>query len=483
MASKQFVHNILILGFGAVSQCTLPILLSKINIACSKITIIDFEDKRAELQKYLDQGLHFVQVRVSPENMHTLLSSYLDQDGLLIDLSWSIDTADLVRWCHDHGVLYINTSVEVWDTKGSVFRRATFKRSLYARQMDLRDLAKNWRDSPTAILDHGANPGLISHFTKQGLLDIAERVIDEKKMPGKELEQLQQYSKDKSFPGLAQQLGVKVIHCSERDTQIADKPRKHGEFVGTWSVKGLWEEGIAPVELGWGTHEEKLPPRACIPSFGPGNQIFLSQMGINTWARSWVPKEEIVGMLIRHGEAFGLSHYLTLRDEEQIVYRPSVYYVYMPCNETLSSLCELRARRYKLPSTLRIMRNEIKSGSDKLGALLMGHPYSSWWTGSLLSIRETRQQIAGQNATTMQVAIGIVAAILWMMDHPMAGIKLPDDLPHDYILEIAKPYLGKFVSEAVNWTPLKNRAAYFREEQVPALVKDPWQFENFLLTP
>ena len=30
-----------------------------------------------------------------------------------------------------------------------------------------------WKEpGPTAVLEHGANPGLISHFTKQGLLDI-----------------------------------------------------------------------------------------------------------------------------------------------------------------------------------------------------------------------------------------------------------------------------------------------------------------------
>jgi homospermidine synthase len=33
----------------------------------------------------------------------------------------------------------------------------------------------------------------------------------------------------------------------------------------------------------------------------------LAQMGMNTWVRSWVPDCEIVGMAIRHGEAFGLS--------------------------------------------------------------------------------------------------------------------------------------------------------------------------------
>ena len=42
-----------------------------------------------------------------------------------------------------------------------------------------------WTDpGPTAVLEHGANPGLISHFTKQGLLDIAQRLLADGKRQG-----------------------------------------------------------------------------------------------------------------------------------------------------------------------------------------------------------------------------------------------------------------------------------------------------------
>ena len=60
-------------------------------------------------------------------------------------------------------------------------------------------------------------------------------------------------------------LGVKVIHCSERDTQITDQPKQVDEFVNTWSIEGLREEGITTAEMGWGTHEKQLPP-AGLPS-------------------------------------------------------------------------------------------------------------------------------------------------------------------------------------------------------------------------
>ena len=44
--------------------------------------------------------------------------------------------------------------------------------------MNVRRMKADWkRAGPDGRLEHGANPGLISHFTKQGLLDIAARVL------------------------------------------------------------------------------------------------------------------------------------------------------------------------------------------------------------------------------------------------------------------------------------------------------------------
>jgi len=477
---KQFNHKILIIGYGSVSQCTLPILLDKIEVPLKNVTIIDFEDKSRALKKYMDKGLNFVRKKITKENLGKVLAKYVDKGGLLIDLAWNIGTNDIIGWCHNHNVLYVNTSVEVWDSLAGVFKQNPFEKSLYWRQMQLRKMSKNWKNATTAVVDHGANPGLISHFVKQGLIDIAASLIKKKKVTQAVGEELREYIKKRDFARLAKKLGVKVIHCSERDTQITNRPKDVNEFVGTWSIEGLREEGTAPAEMGWGTHEKKLPILAHIPPYGPKNQIFLAQMGINTWVRSWIPNEEIVGMVIRHGEAFGLSDRLTVWEKGKAVYRPTVHYAYMPCHETLSSLCELRGLNYVLPPKLRIMEDEITTGADILGALIMGHKYNSWWTGSALTIDQARLLAPHQNATTLQVAAGIVAAALWAIENPKQGINLPDDLPHDFVLGIAKPYLGDFISTSSDWTPLKNRVVYFKENPASKNNPDPWQLENFL---
>ena len=98
---------------------------------------------------------------------HTL-SEYLAPGGLLIDLAWNIDCCEIVQWCHEHEVLYMNTSVEVWDSYGERFTATPIEKSLYSRQMKLREITKDWKNATTFVVDHGANPGLISHFAETG---------------------------------------------------------------------------------------------------------------------------------------------------------------------------------------------------------------------------------------------------------------------------------------------------------------------------
>jgi homospermidine synthase len=479
----SFPKKILFVGYGAVAQCALPILLKHLQTPAKNVTVMDFEDRKAALAPWIKRGVKFARQRVTRENMDTLLARYLDAGDVLIDLAWNIDACEILQWCHEHGVLYINTSVELWDPYEHSLNAPPQKMTLYWRHMNLRRMIAKW-DSPgaTAVIEHGANPGLISHFTKQGLIDIGRRAIKDKKITGKAAEEVQQLIADRKFNVLAQKLGVKVIHCSERDTQITDRPKEVDEFTNTWSVEGFREEGTTTAEMGWGTHEKELPPLAYEHAEGPRNQICLAQMGINTWVRSWVPDYCIHGMVVRHGEAFTISDKLTVWHKGRAVYRPTVHYAYCPADVAVASLNELRGNDYQLQSRARILNDEVTSGSDILGALLMGHAYNSWWIGSDLSIEESRRLVPHQNATTMQVAISVVAALMWMIENPARGVLVPDELPHEFILKISKPYLGKFISKPSDWTPLKHQVNAFKGYNKPNLdPKDPWQFKNFVV--
>jgi len=476
-----FAGRILLVGCGYVGRCTLPLLLKHLDMPADRITVLDFVDNRAAIARELAKGVHYVIDRITPDNLGEMLGRHAGPGDLIVDLAWNIGCVDILQWCHDHDVRYINTSVELWDPYSDAANQPPTERTLYVRHMAIRERVRSWLDpyGPTAVLEHGANPGLVSHFVKMALRDIAHKLLAEKpddpRRPA-----IENHLMGQSFADLARLVGVKVIHISERDTQVTDCPKQINEFVNTWSIEGFREEGVAPAEMGWGTHERRLPPEAHVHDHGPCNQICLARMGIETWVRSWVPCGPIVGMVVRHGEAFTISDHLTVWEDSRPVYRPTVHYAYCPTDAALNSLHELKMRGLELQPQQRILTDEVIDGRDELGVLLMGHDFKSWWTGSLLDIHESRQLVPGQNATTLQVACSVLGAVVWMIHHPREGVCVPDDLPYQQIMEMAFPYLGPFVSQPVDWTPLDNRAELFARFGKPRPAdEDAWQFDTF----
>jgi homospermidine synthase len=450
-------------------------------VEASQITIVDQLDNRDRVREVLDAGATYVQDQITKDGLASQLAQYVSAGDILIDLAWNIDANAIIGWCHDNGVLYLNTSVEEWEPYAAGASRPPLERTLYYRHMRMREMKAGWTTTgPTAIVEHGANPGMVSHFVKKALEEIAQRGLREAKFVN--AAEVEAALTAREYPRLAHALDVKVIHISERDTQISDKPKQVDEFVNTWSVEGFYEEGIAPAELGWGTHEKTLPAHAYVhEGNGPRNQIAIAQPGATTWVRSWVPECEITGMVIRHGEAFTMSDHLTVWDGDTAIYRPTVHYAYCPSDAAIISMRELEMRQFDLQANQRIMNEEIIDGEDRLGVLLMGHAYSSWWTGSMLSIHEARKLVPGQSATTLQVASSVYAAVAWMIDNPERGLLVPDDLPWDEVYPIAEPYLGPIWSGPSDWTPLKSRVDLFAPWTGRTYAhSDPWQFTNFI---
>ncbi len=175
------------LGCGSVGRCTLPLVVRHIDMPPDRITVIDFENVRHLIEDSLEAGVVFKQARLTSENYRSMLSELVAPGDIIVDLSWNIETHDLLEWCGDHDVRYLNTSLEEWDPYGDVENKSPYERSLYSRQMRIRQLKDRLnargRPSPTAVMDHGANPGLVSHFTKRALLEIASLMI-EREPPG-----------------------------------------------------------------------------------------------------------------------------------------------------------------------------------------------------------------------------------------------------------------------------------------------------------
>ncbi|MFZ9541629.1 MAG: saccharopine dehydrogenase C-terminal domain-containing protein [Ilumatobacteraceae bacterium] len=478
-------RRVVVLGFGAVGQCTVPLLIRDRGFAPSQITVLEFEDNRHRLGDLIDSGIVYETIRIDQHNLDEELSKRLAHGDVLLDLAWNIDACTIIQWCHDRGVHYLNTSVEEWDPFDNCDVVDPRDRTLYVRHMRIREMMKSWREpGASGVVEHGANPGLVSHFAKQALWEIANRMLGDGLGDRSGLENA--LSAD-DFAALCRLTGTKVIHISERDTQVSITPKKPNEFVNSWSIEGLYEEGVAPAEIGWGTHEEHLPVDAYLhEGDGPRNQICLARAGIQTRVRSWVPNGgPIIGMVIRHGEAFTMSEHLSSFDDSgRLLHRPTVHYAYCPTDAAIASIHELLGRQWTVQDERRVMNDDITHGEDELGVLLMGHPYGAWWTGTQLSIDEARRHVKGQNATTLQVASSIMGAIDWMLSDPERGLCVPDQLPWRQVLAVARPYLGNVHSGPSDWNPIGHRRDVFAQWRTTphgSDPSDPWQFGNFLL--
>jgi homospermidine synthase len=320
--------------------------------------------------------------------------------------------------------------------------------------------------APTAVLTHGANPGLVSHFVKQALLNIA---ADSQVAAGTPTTRGE-------WGELARRLGVKVIHVAERDTQVTSNPKLPGEFVNTWSIDGFVSEGSQPSEMGWGTHERNFPRDGKRHDSGCLAAIYLMQPGAATRVRTWTPRAgHFHGFCITHAEAISIADYFTVRDGAQVAYRPTVHYAYHPCDSAVVSVYELAGRNYVQQERQRILMDEITSGIDELGVLLAGHKKNAYWYGSQLSIEEARQLAPYNNATSLQVCVAVLAGVVWAMENPNLGVVEPDEMDFRRCLEICLPYLGPVVGEYTDWTPLHERERLFTEDIDKS---DPWQFKN-----
>jgi len=460
----QFNGRLVMLGFGSIGQAVLPLLLRHFVITPEQITLITAHGLAATLAHDYCVELHAH--ALTAQNYAPLLDKYLKPGDFLLNLSVDVSSLALIAYCAKHDVLYLDTCIEPWADGYTDPGKSLSQRSNYALREAVLAFGRNNANGPTAIITQGANPGLASTFVKQALLNIASDT-------GVAIEQPLAHG---DWAGLARRLDIKAIHIAERDTQSSPRRKKHDEFVNTWSVAGFISECVQPAELGWGSHERHWPDDAARHGYGCDAAIYLNRPGAATCVRSWTPHEGAYhGLLITHSESISIADHLTLRDKDQVIYRPTVHYAYHPCDDALLSLHELAGRNWRPQSKRHITRHEIKEGMDELGVLLMGNAKGAYWYGSCLTIDEARLLAPNNNATSLQVTAGILAGIAWALQNPEAGIVEPEDIDHEFVLRIARPYLGKVVGVYSDWTPLQDRNVLFNEELDR---DDPWQFKN-----
>jgi homospermidine synthase len=460
-----FPGRLVFIGFGSIGQGVLPLILRHVGgLSAERITIVTADDAgREEAARY---GIKFVKHPLTRENFRHVLEPLVGRGDFVLNLSVDVSSIALIKLCHEKGALYLDTCIEPWPGGYTDPNIPASRRTNYALREEVLELRKGWSNGPTAVITHGANPGLVSHFVKQALLDVAAATNTDAGNPRRR----------EDWANLAKELGVRVIHIAERDTQVSSQPKMPGEFVNTWSVDGFVSEGSQPAELGWGTHERHFPRDGRQHDFGRKSAIFLTQPGCATRVRTWTPEAgQFHGFLITHGESISISDFLTVRQNDRAAYRPTVHYAYHPSDNAVLSVHEFCGRNFQIQPKKRIMMDDITSGIDELGVLLAGHAKNAYWYGSQLSIDEARKLAPYNSATSLQVTVAALSGMIWAIENPASGIVEPDDIDFRRNLEICRPYLGPVVGKFTDWTPLFERGRLFPEDLDES---DPWQFKN-----
>lgn len=448
--------KILFIGFGAVAKCVCHVwkmILDDVSI--TKAVIIEPEDKikGVDFPEWLNYN-HFKFGLTRENYIFALdkLQAYYKGFDLVIDLSVYVGALEIVDWCQKNKVLYISTAIECWEDtplwknsndncsplkicKENIENFESLQKNTlqYYQNIVSQKYSKN---STTALLDMGQNPGCVSIYVKCALDFLADKYD----------------IKANTYAEKAMKLGLETIHISEYDSQITNLKASDEIFYNTWSPIGYVEEANDAVQIGFGSHEDMLPTGVIY-----GEQIILPLRGMNAYAESYEPmRGKLKGRLISHSENNTLTKYLKFND-----YKPSTYYVYDSSKISQDSLEIMKERKYEIQDKFHVLNsNEIISGYDSVGTLLLFKDQTrNFWFGSIVTNDYVKGINININATTIQVAAGILGGINWLLRNKNHGICFPEDVdenPQKFIDKV-RPLLGHIYCGFVDYKPKSNK--------------------------
>ncbi|WP_454734525.1 saccharopine dehydrogenase NADP-binding domain-containing protein [Cupriavidus necator] len=435
------IEQIVIVGFGCIGQAVLPLLERAWPQAA--ITVVDRVLDGARRQLIATHKLKAIEATITASNFEPMLGPLLRPGAFLLNLAPSVCSRDLIALAlaQARGAFYVDAGIEPWDYEAAP---QASHLSNYALREEMLAFARDRDTQPTALVAHGANPGLVSVLVRAALMELAGNAGLRQPEPADRA----------GWAALARALDVRVIQVAEYDSQQAPGYPRDGEFANTWSAEGFITECLQDAELGWGSHERALPPGGYRHGYGSGAAIALDRPGHRTRVRSWSPMHgPFDAYLITHNESISIAEYLTDTASGQPPYRPTVYYAYRPTAATQASMQWLDDRAAPRVRGERILRDEIQCGEDELGVLLMSGRHGAVWYGSRLSTQRARSLAPYNTATSLQVASSLVAGMQWMLANPARGVVESDALDFRTVLADAAHWWAPLSVHFTDWLP------------------------------
>lgn len=459
----EFKNKIVQLGFGAVGKSFFEKAHQEIKYNPENYFVIS-ENKSEHVDFVVLGGKveNFVAIKINENNYQHIFSKFLSEGDFLIDFADSVGTKNFVEWCANNNVMYLNTGETDWeDNWYNIFDENIKKNNLRAQLKENSNINKY-----PIVLQHGNNPGLVSHFVKAGLTYIVKEQFKNNMFFNKLLE-------ENKFNELAKALDIKEIHVNDNDYQEVNDKFDEDKLYSSWSIDSFFFEMLSEATAIIGTaekidHENKYKMLDIKNGF-----LEFKNLAIDTMGKTYYPKGKFEGFLVPHEETITIAKFLEVKHGESIVYRPTVVFLYSPCNFAIKYLKSARVtedvnfianqdkancftdplivRGFKYPQDSEIFYKEkIKHGTEYVGVLLLGSKFDPVWIGNRIKknfLYKDKSLSYWQTPTITPVAMSALAASCWMIKNKSkGGIYFPEDInEYNYIINLAEKYISKTI--------------------------------------
>ncbi len=460
----EFDKKIVQLGFGAVGKSFFEKVSKEIKFDINKYFVISRD--KLEYSFFIELGgniNNFIVADINRNNFKKVFSNYIDEGDFLIDFADGVGTRDFVEWCANKNVMYLNTGETDWEDNWY---------SIFEENLKKNELRNNLKQNSKVnkypiVLQHGNNPGLVSHFVKAGLEYVVKKQF-------KKNEYLNKLLKENKFNELAKELKLKEIHVNDKDYQKVKDIFDENKLYSTWSVDSFFFEMLSEATANIGTDEKYYNEENCKRIDLKNGFLEFKDLAINKVGKTYYPKGKFEAYLVPHEETITIAKNLEVKKGEEIIYRPTVVFLYSPCEYAIQYLKNAKVnsdyisdfhtmqdiksfdnnpviRGFKYPERAEIIYKEkIKYGTEYVGVLLLGSKFEPVWVGNRIKknfLYKDKRASFWQTPTITQVAMSALAASCWMIKNKdKGGIYFPDDIKeYNEIIHFAEKYISKTI--------------------------------------
>jgi homospermidine synthase len=334
----KFQGRILQFGFGAVGKSFFEKI--KYEIDFDEYNYYVLTRDKGEFKAFINLGgiaANFKVAELTEDNYKDIFGSILKEGDLLIDFADSVGTRDILKWCAENNIMYINTGEADWPSEWYCIFEENGKKCLMKKEYASLKVPM--------VLQHGNNPGLVSHFVKAALEYIVENQFKGNKATYKELVSL---LKKNEYNQLARKLGLRMLHVNDIDLQKVKDPYKDKKLYNTWCAETFLYELLSETAYNIGTHEKLEFNRNCLMKDKEKGYLKLEDIAVNVKCNTIYPGGTFEGFVVPHEETITIAKSLEVR-EEDIMYRPTVMFVYAPCEYATKYLLEAKVNDYPNP--------------------------------------------------------------------------------------------------------------------------------------